>query len=125
MLRYKTASGREQQSAALIETQLPISYDAALNSGARVLGSDGRVYESIRDSTGQYVWKARAQGPNLSRIDVSTAGTIYAGTAPFGTDETAAAWIIVKAVFNAAGLRTSKGSAVNIAWSARSTATYS
>lgn len=125
MLRYKTASGREQQSAALIETQLPIPYDAALNPGARVLGSDGRVYESTRDSSGQYVWKARAQGPNLCRIDVSTAGTIYAGTAPFGTTESSESWTIVKAVFNAAGLRTSNGTAVNVAWSARFTATYS
>jgi hypothetical protein len=125
MQNLRTASGRLLQSPALVETQLPVPYDASLNPGARVLGSDGRVYEAVRDGSGQYTWKARAQGPNLARVDTSSAGSIYAGTAPFGTAENSSAWTIVRATFDSAGTRTSRGTATNVAWSSRTTATYS
>lgn len=125
MQNLRTGSGRQLQSPALVETQLPIPYDATLNPGARVLGTDGRVYESVRDSTGEFVWKARAQGPNLARVDASTSGSIYAGSAAFGTAESSPAWTIVKTTFNAAGIRTSRGTATNVAWSSRASATYS
>lgn len=63
MNNIRTASGRELRSAGLIETPLPFAYDPTALPGARVLGDDGQIYESMKDwVTGVYEWKVRAQG---------------------------------------------------------------
>lgn len=123
MKNLRSASGREFRSPGLFETPLPITYDASIMPGACVLGSDGQLYESIKSfSTGQYEWKARAR---KVLIDGTTVGTIYAGRAPLGSVESAAVWAITRSQFNAAGIRTSKGTATNVTWTGRSTHTYS
>jgi hypothetical protein len=68
------------------------------------------------------------QGPvRVGRVltDATTAGTIYVGTAAGGTAESAAAWTITRSLFSAAGVRTSKGQAVNVTWTGRASHTYS
>ena len=63
MQNLRTASGRQLRSPGLIETPLPFAYDATVLAGARVLGDDGQIYESMRDwVSGAYEWKVRAQG---------------------------------------------------------------
>lgn len=63
MQNLRTASGRQLRSPGLIETPLPFAYDATVLPGARVLGDDGQIYESMKDwVSGAYEWKVRAQG---------------------------------------------------------------
>jgi hypothetical protein len=55
--RIKTSTGRKLRNEALQETALPIPYDAAAMPGAFVLGTDGQVYVSQKDSpTSNYEW---------------------------------------------------------------------
>jgi hypothetical protein len=71
MQNIRTASGREFRSAGLIETPLPFTYDAALMPGARVLGSDGQIYESMRDVvSGAYAWAVRARGERGPAVEL-------------------------------------------------------
>lgn len=57
-------------------------------------------------------------------IDAATAGTVYVGTAPLGTAESDAEWLITCSQFNTAGVRTSKGQAADVTWADRATHTY-
>ena len=59
------------------------------------------------------------------RVDASTPGVVYVGAAGFGASETAPVWTITRSLFNAAGVRTSKGQATAVAWADRETVTYS
>lgn len=59
------------------------------------------------------------------RIDATTAGTIYVGTAPNGSAESLPAWVIVRSLFSLAGVRIAKGVATGVSWNARATAIYS
>lgn len=123
MKNLRSASGREFRSPGLFETPLPITYDATIMPGACVLGSDGQLYESIRNpTTGQYEWKARAR---KVLIDGTTVGIIYVGTSPLGSAESASVWTITRSQFSAAGIRTSKGTASGVTWTGRATHSYS
>lgn len=57
-------------------------------------------------------------------IDASTAGTIYVGSAPAGTQESAAVWTITRSTYSPAGIRTSKGTATAVTWTGRTSHTY-
>lgn len=63
---------RDLRSRALHETSLPIALDAASMPGARVLGSDGQVYESIRwpNVGSAYSWQSTAQVAETVAADV-------------------------------------------------------
>lgn len=58
------------------------------------------------------------------KIDTATSGTIYVGKALQGSAESSAVWTVKRSLFNAAGVRTSIGSAVNVTWTGRSGHTY-
>lgn len=123
MKNLRSASGREFRSPGLFETQLPISYDATIMPGACVLGSDGQLYESIKNLTsGVYEWRARAK---KVLVDALTAATIYVGSAPIGSSMNAAVWTIIKTTYNPAGVRQTKGTATGITWTGRTGHTYS
>ncbi len=47
--KLRTASGRKLRGEALTETALPVPYDAAAMPGAIVLGTDGKLYASIKN----------------------------------------------------------------------------
>lgn len=59
------------------------------------------------------------------RIDTSNQGVIYVGQAIHGAVESTPVWKVTRSIYNASGVRTSKGVAFNVAWTARTTATYS
>lgn len=59
------------------------------------------------------------------RVDAATAGTIYVGKAANGSSEAAAVWSIIRSTYNAAGVRTAKGTALNVTWTGRAGHTYS
>jgi hypothetical protein len=123
MKNLRSASGREFRSPGLFETPLPITYDAAIMPGARVLGSDGQLYESVKNLTsGVYEWRARAQ---KVLIDALTLGIIYVGTAALGASTSAAVWTITRSQFSPAGIRTGKGTATAVTWTGRASHTYS
>jgi hypothetical protein len=69
------------------------------------------------------------QGPAAEsaaiRVDAATAGIIYVGQAPHDSAESSPTWTVVRSLFDAAGVRTSKGQAVNVTWSGRATHNYS
>lgn len=58
-------------------------------------------------------------------VDATTSGTIYVGKAPIGIAQNAARWVITKSVYNAAGIRTSRGTASNVTWTGRASHSYS
>lgn len=58
------------------------------------------------------------------KIDTATSGTIYVGKALQGSAESSAVWTVKRSLFNAAGVRTSTGSAVNVTWTGRTGHTY-
>jgi hypothetical protein len=58
------------------------------------------------------------------RVDAGPAGSIYVGTAPSGSSESASIWTIVYSQFNSAGIKTSEGTAVNTTWTGRTGHTY-
>ena len=71
MNTLRLGSGRQFRSTALVEMPLPLVYDAALLPGARVLGTDGQIYESMRDVvSGLYEWKVRAQGERGPAVEL-------------------------------------------------------
>jgi hypothetical protein len=55
MDKLKTGSGKRLRTEALTEVALPVPYDAAAMPGASVLGTDGRLYTSIKVGT-SYDW---------------------------------------------------------------------
>lgn len=62
--KVRTGTGRRFRAEGLQETALPIPYNAAAMPGATVLGTDGRLYNSVKDSgdpleaiAGQYAWR--------------------------------------------------------------------
>lgn len=55
--KLRTVSGRRLRSEALVETETPIPYDAAAMPGAIALGTDGKIYVSIKSNAQQpYNW---------------------------------------------------------------------
>jgi hypothetical protein len=58
------------------------------------------------------------------RVDALTAGTIYVGTAPNGSSESANVWTIIRSQFTTAGIKTSEGTAANVTWTGRTGHTY-
>lgn len=48
MDKLKLGSGKRLRTEALAETALPVPYDAAAMPGASLLGTDGRIYTSIK-----------------------------------------------------------------------------
>ena len=54
--KLRTASGKRLRGEALQETALPIPYDAAVLPGAAVLGTDGQLYQSAKNTAGDYEW---------------------------------------------------------------------
>jgi hypothetical protein len=76
MNTLRLGSGRQFRSTALVEMPLPLVYDAALLPGARVLGTDGQIYESMRDVvSGLYEWKVRAQGERGPAVELQKSST--------------------------------------------------
>ena len=59
------------------------------------------------------------------RIDAATAGTVYVGKAANGAAEASAIWTITRSTYNAAGVRTAKGTATNVTWTGRAGHSYS
>lgn len=59
-----------------------------------------------------------------TRIDTSTAGTIYVGRAPNGASEGASMWEIVRTTYSAAGIRLTRGTATGVTWTGRTSHTY-
>jgi hypothetical protein len=75
MDKLKTGSGKRLRTEALTETALPVPYDAAVMPGASVLGTDGRIYASTKNSAGIYEWASNAtvsdsEGLNIRDVDV-------------------------------------------------------
>lgn len=58
------------------------------------------------------------------RVDAETSGAIYTGRASYGSSESSPVWTVTRSLFNPAGIRTAKGTAVNVTWAARASATY-
>jgi hypothetical protein len=58
-------------------------------------------------------------------VDADTAGSIYVGKAPQGVAESAARWTVTRSIYDAAGIRTSKGTAAGVTWTGRASHTYS
>jgi hypothetical protein len=57
MDKIKTASGLRFRTEGMVETPLPVAYDANATPGATVLGSDGATYVSKRSvAIGTYQW---------------------------------------------------------------------
>jgi hypothetical protein len=57
--KLRTASGRRLRGEALTETALPVPYDAAAMPGAIVLGTDGRLYGSVRNpASAPFAWQS-------------------------------------------------------------------
>jgi hypothetical protein len=57
--KLRTASGRKLRGEALTETALPVPYDAAATPGAIVLGTDGKLYASIKNpASAPYAWQS-------------------------------------------------------------------
>ena len=54
--KIRTGTGRKLRGEALQETALPIPYDAAAMPGAAVLGTDGQLYQSAKNTAGDYEW---------------------------------------------------------------------
>ena len=76
MQTLRTASGRQLRGAGLHETPLPISLDPVALAGARLLGTDGQIYEAIKDlDSGQYIWKLRAQGDRGPALELQKTST--------------------------------------------------
>jgi hypothetical protein len=76
MNNLRLGSGRQFRSAALVEMPLPLAYDAALLPGTRILGSDGQIYESMRDPvSGLYQWRVRAQGERGPAVELQKSAT--------------------------------------------------
>ena len=76
MNTLRLGSGRQFRTTALVEMPLPLVYDAALLPGARVLGTDGQIYESMRDVvSGLYEWKVRAQGERGPAVELQKSST--------------------------------------------------
>ena len=72
----RTGSGRQLRSPALHETALPLTQDADLLRGSRILGDDGQIYESMRDwVSGNYEWRVRAQGEPGPRVELQKSDT--------------------------------------------------
>lgn len=62
--KIRTGTGRKLRDEALVETALPIPYDAAAMPGATVLGADGQLYVSTKID-GVYSWN---RAVNAQRI---------------------------------------------------------
>ena len=76
MNTLRLGTGRQYRSAALVETPLPIAYDAGLLPGARILGEDGQIYESMRNLVSElYEWKVRAQGERGPAVELQKSAT--------------------------------------------------
>ena len=60
--KLRTASGRRLRGEALTETALPVQYDAAAMPGAIVLGTDGRLYGSVRNPASAPLRMAKPTG---------------------------------------------------------------
>lgn len=70
--KLRTASGRRLRSEALVETELPIPYDAAAMPGAIVLSVNGDAYQSLRPGENlPYQWTR----PIVELVD----GSVYIG----------------------------------------------
>jgi hypothetical protein len=66
------------------------------------------------------------QRPTASiRVDASTAGTIYVGSASYGALESDDVWTIIRSLFTSDGVRTSREKVINTAWASRSLISYS
>lgn len=77
--KLRTASGRRLRSEALVETELPIPYDAAAMPGAIVLSVDGDVYQSLRPGSNlPYEWTK----PIIELVD----GSVYIGAGASRSD---------------------------------------
>jgi hypothetical protein len=64
-------------------------------------------------------------GSHLSvRVDASTPGVIYVGTAPDGAAPGSNVWIVTRSLFSLAGVRTSRGRATGTTWTNRALHTY-
>lgn len=76
MNTLRTASGRQLRGTGLHETPLPIAYPAEIMPGARVLGADGQIYESIKNTdTLEYEWKQRSQGDPGPALELQKTAT--------------------------------------------------
>lgn len=64
-------------------------------------------------------------GAPSTRIDAATSGTVYIGLATSGSSESAAAWSITRCTYSFAGIRTSKLRATGVAWTNRTSVSYS
>lgn len=72
----RTSSGRQLRSPGLHETPLPLTLDASIMPGARVLGEDGQIYESMKDLvSGLYEWQVRAQGERGPALELQKSAT--------------------------------------------------
>lgn len=76
MTTLRTTSGRQLRGPGLVETVQPFTFNAAATPGARVLGVDGQIYESMKDQvTGVYEWKVRAQGERGPELELQKSAT--------------------------------------------------
>lgn len=55
MDKLKTGSGKRLRTDALVETALPVPYDAAAMPGTSLLGTDGQIYSSVKIGA-MYQW---------------------------------------------------------------------
>lgn len=58
------------------------------------------------------------------RVDTTANGVIYVGEAIYEADEASPIWAITRTTYNAAGVRTSKGTATAVTWTGRAGHTY-
>ncbi|MFN4058237.1 MAG: pyocin knob domain-containing protein [Roseinatronobacter sp.] len=73
------ANGFCNRTGPLIETQLPIPYDPAAMPGDRVLGEDGRVYQSLRWPTPSDPWRWTSEAQVAEGISADAARFVPPG----------------------------------------------
>lgn len=101
-----------------MSTQVEITVSPTSQAQAQIFGPGTPTVVEVQAPTLQ-------QPVAAVRVDAATAGTVYTGRASYGAIETSPVWTITRSLFSPAGIRTAKGTAVNVAWTARASATYS
>jgi hypothetical protein len=93
--------------------------------GNHIVVSSPVISSLVIDSTGPQGPPGSSAAAQSVLIDTTTLGTIYVGRAASGSSEGESVWTIVRTIYSTAGIRTSKGTSVNVAWTGRASATYS
>lgn len=108
-------------SPGIVSAVAPLNYDSV----NKALSIDSSVYATAAQGT-KADTALQPDDLNTALVDTTTTpSTIYVGKAPQGTSPSAALWTIIRSTYNAAGVRTAKGTAANATWTGRAGHSYS